>query len=353
MTTITFKDVLSQLKDDLIGKDSQRGITLTYAWMANQFGHLALGFIPTFLVYHYINEGSVYKNAFMIAFFIACFWLFFELYNFLGPLLLNKISLSKAMYIPKKDSYVFRPAWYNIAFDTFADLCFFSLGGFLFALTVEASVELAVFICLLVLIIAVVSRYWFLVKMYQQFANMPFAFRLSQWNHQITAEDKSKIIDLLYTKETGNHILIFGSHNSGKSTLGVGLLNEIAIKHKSCYYSSATKLATSFLTEEYKQRNYINSLWEWKECGFLLIDDINPGKPIKDEFMSACDFKSMINKADTYNTEYNVAKTLVAKNIIWVLGNYEETEIKDQTSWENMLINIGVGPEKIKIVNLG
>jgi hypothetical protein len=43
MKVIQAKYILQQLNFDLIGKDSYRGITLTYAWMANQFGHIALG----------------------------------------------------------------------------------------------------------------------------------------------------------------------------------------------------------------------------------------------------------------------------------------------------------------------
>ncbi len=35
---ISLKDVLHQLKKDFIGKDSYRGVTLTYSWLANQFG---------------------------------------------------------------------------------------------------------------------------------------------------------------------------------------------------------------------------------------------------------------------------------------------------------------------------
>ena len=32
---IPFKRILQQLKADLIGQDSYRGVTLTYAWLAN------------------------------------------------------------------------------------------------------------------------------------------------------------------------------------------------------------------------------------------------------------------------------------------------------------------------------
>ena len=45
-----FNLIINQLKLDLIGKDSHRGVTLTYSWLANQFGHFSLGFIPTYLL---------------------------------------------------------------------------------------------------------------------------------------------------------------------------------------------------------------------------------------------------------------------------------------------------------------
>ncbi len=51
MKAISSKHVLKQLKDDLIGKDSYRGVTLTYTWLANQFGHFSLGFIPTCFIW--------------------------------------------------------------------------------------------------------------------------------------------------------------------------------------------------------------------------------------------------------------------------------------------------------------
>ena len=38
MAKQTLKDIFSQLKADLIGKDSYRGVTLSYSWLANQLG---------------------------------------------------------------------------------------------------------------------------------------------------------------------------------------------------------------------------------------------------------------------------------------------------------------------------
>lgn len=97
--TITGRDIRNQLKSDLIGKDSYRGVTLTYTWLANQFGHISLGFIPTFILYiilsKYYNEESA---SILAAVFISGAWFIFETFNFLGPLLLNKPLKKKYFY---------------------------------------------------------------------------------------------------------------------------------------------------------------------------------------------------------------------------------------------------------------
>lgn len=58
---ISLKHVLQQLKADLIGKDSYRGVTLTYSWLPNQFGHISLGFIPTVILF--IITKNPFKSA--------------------------------------------------------------------------------------------------------------------------------------------------------------------------------------------------------------------------------------------------------------------------------------------------
>jgi hypothetical protein len=181
---IPFKRILQQLKADLIGKDSYRGVTLTYAWLANQFGHISLGFIPTFLVYHFFNI-TVLKSAL----YVAIFWSLFELYNFLGPLLSKRNSNSDVLLNQAKNTYVFKPKWFNVAFDTFTDVCFFTLGCFLFAFCVLKFDDNSVLIVLSILglYLAFAIRYWYVTKMYQFYARFPFQFRLSQWNFNINA----------------------------------------------------------------------------------------------------------------------------------------------------------------------
>ena len=90
---ITFKTIRAQIKYDLIGKDSQRGITLTYGWLANQFGHFALGFIPTILFYFLYTHKFPQYNPFIWApLSTIILWTIFEAYN-----------LTKAMNLYPKD----------------------------------------------------------------------------------------------------------------------------------------------------------------------------------------------------------------------------------------------------------
>ena len=149
-TKINFKRILQQLRNDLIGKDSHRGVTLTYAWLANQFGHIALGFIPSFIIFHFFNSSAL-KSAIIV----SAFWLLFEIYNFLAPLLTKK-------------KYSFQPKWKNIAFDTFTDVCYFVLGAFLFSFIMsnENTIILLVLIPVLVYLLFA-SIYWYQIKMYQ------------------------------------------------------------------------------------------------------------------------------------------------------------------------------------------
>jgi hypothetical protein len=71
---ITAKQIWQTIHKDLIGKDSHRGITLTYGWFANQLGHLSLGFIPSAIL-HIV--GFTAEKSFL---YVALFWLLFEIY---------------------------------------------------------------------------------------------------------------------------------------------------------------------------------------------------------------------------------------------------------------------------------
>ena len=47
---ISCKQLIKQAVSDWFGKEVQTGYTVTYVWMANQFGHFTLGFLFTFII---------------------------------------------------------------------------------------------------------------------------------------------------------------------------------------------------------------------------------------------------------------------------------------------------------------
>lgn len=343
---ISVQRILQQLKADLIGKDSYRGVTLTYAWLANQFGHISLGFIPAFLLYHFFN-----LEALKAASYVSVFWFLFELYNFLGPLLSKKESNYDVLFVPQKSKYIFNPKWLNVAFDTFTDVCFFIIGTFLFAFSIYKFSEKSIIIVLVVLTIylAFATRYWYITKMYQFYARFPFQFRLSQWDFAITNVDKMKVDKFLSNKNTGNHLLVFGSLGSGKTSLGVGMLNELSIQNNSCLYVSAIKMYNYFFNID-DDLLETHEIWNWKTASFLMIDDINPSEPIQDALISPTKLLSFI---DTLKPENKQNRTLLKnKNIIWVLGSKQSLDENSKDDWKDMLINIGVEEQKITVINL-
>ena len=56
--------------------------------------------------------------------YVSLFWFLFELYNFLGPLLSKRGSNSDMLLMPKKDKYIFKPKWSNVALYVYRCLFF-------------------------------------------------------------------------------------------------------------------------------------------------------------------------------------------------------------------------------------
>ena len=344
MPLISKKDILKQLKADLIGKDSYRGVTLTYSWLANQFGHFALGFIPVFLLYQGLVSGHSHNSAVKWATISICvLWPAFESYNFLGPLLLKKST--KHVKLNADKSYTFQPDWKNVGFDTITDVGYFWLGS------LSASVIIGFnWIVLLVLISDAIlllypSYYWFTTKMFLQAAQYPSQYRLSQWNFPLDDAGKKTVQQFLKEKDKGKHVLLFGAKGSGKTSLGIGIGTEMSIKRRSCSYTTSMKLFSLFFENEAAQ----NNLWSWRNASLLIIDDVNPGYPILKDLVTPSMFLNFIDTLERNDTN---RETIRQKNTIWVLGN-EDGEEEVLNGWKKMLEEIGIKHENILPLNLG
>lgn len=346
MSSISLREVRRQLKNDLIGKDSHRGVTLTYSWLANQFGHFSLGFIPTFILFLRLKTpGSEKQSAIMAAVYVSLFWLAFEIFNFLFPL------LSKVSYTLQKK--YFKPAWKNIGFDTFTDLLFFWFGASVAGLTLSFfQTELWISTFLLLASIVAAGYYWFVTKIYLQTAQFPFQMRLSQFNKEISDENVDKVLQFRNKTDFGNHLLVFGAANTGKSSLSIGLATEFSIAHGKCYYTTVMKLFSMFFKPDDDDSR--ENLWTWRSASLLIIDDINAGDPVQPDIVTADKFLRFL-RTDMIKGSENLKKVNIdafkEKNVIWVLGN-EPDSISRQQKWDALFRELEVDDCKITVVNL-
>lgn len=328
MEKITPRIFLKQLLiKDLFGKDSHRGVSLTYAWLANQLGHFTLGFLPSV----FISLLWEKKHALIYSFFVACCWTSFEFFNLIIPLL------------NKKKKQIFKHDWTNLIYDTLTDILYFVLGA-IFSCYLITQSEATKWGCIAICILLFYPFVdWYTRRIYQQYAYFPFQFRLSQWEGEFLDNEERLLVENYINKKrdsTGNHLLIYGSVHDGKSNLGVAIANEIALSKRTCTYITATKLYSQFL----ETKTSLETLWNWKTSTFLVIDDISPDKY---QITKPEDFLNHIDKFEGKNKENR--SLLKKKNIIWVLGI---NEIDQEEKWSKTLCQIGIASKNISIVNL-
>jgi hypothetical protein len=319
--------LLQTLFNDLIGKDSQRGITLTYGWLANQVGHFSLGFIPACIAY------GISGNLFWSCIGVGSSWTLFESFNILSPLFKTT----------GKGGRIFSLKWGNIVFDTITDLIFFWTGCYsMYIISGEFTMLQIIPGFLLLIGLLIGTRYWYKTKLFQQRAMFPFQFRLSQWNGKLLPDDKRSIDEFLIEGPKSVHYLIFGEQGSGKTALAVGMGNEFAIQHHSVRYSTFFKWVSNIHS---KQMDKDENSWNWDEASLLIIDDVNPGIPIEANKFGASEVFGLIHSSGSATLE-----RLISRNCFWILGAIPETDKEE--NWVDMLIELGMERNQIVIIHL-
>jgi hypothetical protein len=336
-----------QLSEDFIGKDAYRGVTLTYAFLANQFGHFALGFIPTILIYLMLSKlGFTVAEKRWPFIAVALFWIFFEAYNFYKSILKHPdVSIFKF----KTKKFPFKPSWGNLVYDLITDLGYFCLGAFLAGAFFVFSLYQTLIYILPFTLLIMPSVYWFTTKMYLQQAQYPFQFRLSQWDTPVNEETKNAVLNFIDAEFSGTHLLIFGKNSVENIKLGVGIATEMSFKHNKCAYTTAMKLFDLF-AKEMPQPVSVRPIpsWTWKNASFLIIDDISTGHTTNEAIITTQEFYTCIN--NTTFAERN-KKILKEKKVIWVFGG-DTTNENSKQNWAALLEKIGIDKTNIITVNL-
>jgi hypothetical protein len=346
---ITHKMIRCQLKKDLIGKDVYRGTTQTYTLLANQFGHFALGFIPTAVIYSFIQYGTNHREQLHWPWIsVAAIWTIFELFHLQHAVVGHHKKAHQTSH-QGFQQFPFQPAWGNIRLDTFTDIGFFCTGALLAgALFLHNTLLLYIFLVLFIPLLLLFG-YWYKVKMYLQEAQFPFHYRLSQWIIYISPENGETVKRYLANQQQGQHLLVFGSDIPQKASLCIGLATELAFLQKPCLYLTAMKLLTQFTNQAADSHHSLEqeSLWSWRDAGVLIIDDVNPSHENSREVIAASKFSESINHSQFGDLN---KEALRKKNVIWVLGHHGD--VNHQFEWEDMLCKLGIAREQIHKVLL-
>jgi hypothetical protein len=349
MSNIFIKTIYRQLKQDLIGKDAYRGITLSYAWLANQFGHFALGFIPVPILYALFNFFLKGEKIFLLPYLPSAIvwltWIAFEIVNFYKSVSRKK---NETAIIKKAKEYFYRPRRGHFYYDLYTDLGFFAFGASSALLLITFSVAVVWFCIAIAIMLIIPSRYWYSSKIYLQRALYPFQYRLSQWKTYVSVQNKDAINRFMEEELSPLHLLLLGEDDYEKIHMCVGIGSEMSYQHKKCRYLTAIKAFECFYRKAAADGPASPLFsWSWQEAALLIIDDINPSHSDIKEVISTNEFLEKINA--NYGAENK--KLLTEKKVIWVLGN-ENTPKEEEENWKKMLLDIGVHAENIIVVNL-
>lgn len=189
-------------------------------------------------------------------------------------------------------------------------------------------------------------RFWFLTKLHQQNAILPYQFRLSQWDAPIDLKSSEAIKNYLEKPELTTHFIVIGANGSGKTRLSVGIANELAIRHRLSTYTTFSKLCSLFQDDDATTQRNNFSLWTWTESDFLLCDDINPGQPKEANQISVKEVKSYLELSQSVRN-YEVLKNT---SVAWVIGALVEGDTVD--AWKEFIEAIGIEKEQIKVIDL-
>ncbi len=346
MGHISKKTIKEQRHEDLIGKDAYRGTSLTYAFLANQFGHFSLGFIPTVLIYLFLQKFNYdIKGEHWVFISVGVLWTLFEILNSY----LNIFKHPDHAFVKfKLKRFPFKPSWGNLFYDFITDVGFFWFGAFFAGAFYVMDLFHSLMYVLPFVLMVIPYFYWYITRMFLQMPGYPVQYRLSQW--QIAVEDDVKlgVYNFMNAEFSGTHLMVFGEDTHMNTMLGIGIATEKSFKHHKCTYTTVIKLCNLFALKTPNLSFFKPApSWNWDNANYIIIDDVAVSNPTTTP-ISPNEFKKNLLNENFAERNMNVLKE---KKIIWIFGKDDATA-SIQKGWIQLLLEIGVAQKNIIVINL-
>lgn len=264
--------IFEQVRHDLFGsKDAQDASTLTYTWVADQFGHVTLGFIVTLLL---SVVTPVISSAFVVAIAIALkeAWDYYcELRRHQG-----------AFPFDRKDVLL-----------NCATSCIYTWIGVVLAVVAVSIPRWSIFSAVAMVVVSLpIATYWLRRKIALQQSDVPFLYRLTNFPENFVATDGPCIISSLvgHTAPQFRHVILTGPLDSGKTSLAVAAATEYGYRVGMCRFISLVKLAQTGFSSGHgmTERRGLHegttfqdgrTIWPLDAVELLIVDDADGGVP--------------------------------------------------------------------------
>ncbi len=333
--------VIDQVIRDLFGKDVQDTATFSYEWIADQFGHFALGFEIT----------------------LALYWIA-TLFGYQGGVVGLLIGLAVVVVFVAKEADDFYREWtkartaksvfkfngLELFYNTFTAVFYIALGAIVAGLGLLNPIFGLIAIPVTAIFALVLGYAWLRRKLTFQQAGLPYLYRLANFPGPIDKLTAEFIVRLIKPSPPGepptiaHHLIIAGPLDSGKSSLAVGIGTEFAIRMGIGRYTTLAKLLQAALKDGQWDKPEFDDgriLWPWQTSDLLVVDDVDvlsfgtPGKPIEVET------KHRIAQfhVDTLKAQIPAVlqSALKYRRTVWVVGEIDDGEL---THWRQLIASM-------------
>ena len=284
-------------RHDLFGtKDVQDSPTLSYVWLADQFGHFAIGFAGTLAGGGLIAGNFGYplvRSAISVGLALAAWFVWKEWRDFRA-----ERSHAWPASSPRPVPFAFNSG--EILHNCLC-ACFYTFCGIVIAVLGAWRwwAGLAMFVVLLI-VAGRVASWWLQRKVAFQQADLPYLYRLANFPEKFSdARDEEVIQELVCDPSPATrHVLISGPLGSGKTCLAVGIGTEYAFRLGIARFTSVIKLSQTGVAiagnqglQPRRGRSFNaapsttadttfqdgRELWPFDRAELLIVDDLDGG----------------------------------------------------------------------------